>query len=136
VRIEPFRLAQSYVYAFMLYENDKRVLVAPDELFQWQPPAFTHHVNLAIVPTGIIEVNPRNGLRRIPPDHPIFDSEATFAQTLGMVEQMKPQRVIFTHIEAVDMIDHDELQLMGRELTATGKYGEVMFAWDTLQVTV
>ena len=135
VRIEPFRLAQSYAYAFMLYENGQRVLIAPDELFGWQPPAFTRGVEFAVLPTGIFEANPRNGQRRIPTDHPIFESEATFTQTLAMVECLQPQRVIFTHIEAVDMIDHDELQALGEELTATGKYGHVTFAWDTLRVS-
>jgi phosphoribosyl 1,2-cyclic phosphate phosphodiesterase len=135
VRIEPFRLAQDYAYGFILHQGRQRVLVIPDELYNWQPPAFTHGVDLAIVPTGVFEVNPRNGQRRIPPNHPIFESEATFAQTLTMLGQMKPARVIFTHIEAVDMIDHDELQVLGHELTAAGKYGEVTFAWDTLRVT-
>ena len=38
VRIGPFRLAEDYVYAFLLEGGDKRVLIAPDELFGWDPP--------------------------------------------------------------------------------------------------
>ena len=134
VMVSPFRLAQDYAYAYMLCDNGQRVLIAPDELYAWEPPDFLHKVDLAVLPTGVFEINPRTGSRRIPANHPIFDSEATFAQTLAMVEQIQPERVIFTHIEAVDMIDHDELQVLARELTATGKYGEVTFAWDTLRV--
>ena len=135
VAITPFRLAQDYAYGFLLTERDKRVLIVPDELYAWQPPDFTHDVDLAILPTGVFETNPRTGQRRIPANHPIFESEATFRQTLQMVEQMRPKQVIFTHIEAVDMIDHDELQVLGEQLTASGKYGEVSFAWDTLHVS-
>jgi phosphoribosyl 1,2-cyclic phosphate phosphodiesterase len=134
VAITPFRLAQSYAYGFVLTEQTKRILIVPDELYGWQPPEFTHDVELAVVPTGVFEVNPRTGLRRIPSNHPIFDSEATFDQTLHMLEQMRARRVIFTHIEAIDMIGHDELQELGRQLTATGRYGDVTFAWDTLRV--
>jgi phosphoribosyl 1,2-cyclic phosphate phosphodiesterase len=136
VRITPFRLAQRYAYGFMLLEGDTRVLVVPDELYAWQPPAFTYRVDLAILPTGVFEENLRAGNRRIPAGHPIFESEATFAQTLAMVEQMQPRRVIFTHIEAIDMLDHDELQALGHELTQSGRYGEVTFAWDTLKVSI
>jgi phosphoribosyl 1,2-cyclic phosphate phosphodiesterase len=135
VTVQPFRLAQSYAYAFMLCENGKRVLIAADELYAWQPPPYTHDVDLAIVPTGVFQINPGTGHRRIPANHPIFDSEATFEQTLAMVEHMRPKRVIFTHIEAVDMVDHDELQDLASTLTAEGKYGDVMFAWDTLRIT-
>ncbi len=134
VTVTPFRLAQAYAYGFMLREQARRVLVVPDELYAWQPPEFTHGVDLAVLPTGVFEVNPRTGLRRIPADPPIFESEATFNQTLRMVEQMRPRRVVFTHIEAVDMVDHDELQDLGRQLTTDGRYGDVTFAWDTLRV--
>lgn len=134
VMITPFRLTQDYAYGFVLAQHKTRALIVPDELFAWQPPSFIHGVDLAVIASGIFEVNPRTGLRRIPADHPIFESEATFAQTLQMVEQIQPRRVIFTHIEAVDMIDHDELQTLGRQLTAAGCYGEVTFAWDTLRV--
>src|SRR5262245_52579698 len=37
VRITPFRLAEDYVYAFYLEGDGKRVLIAPDELFGWEP---------------------------------------------------------------------------------------------------
>jgi phosphoribosyl 1,2-cyclic phosphate phosphodiesterase len=135
VSIEPFRLAQDYAYGFMLREGQTRVLIVPDELFAWHPPAFTHQVDVAVLPTGVFEVNPRSGARRIPVHHPIFDSEATFDQTLRMIEVMRPARVFFTHVEAIDMLDHDELQVLAQDLTATGRYGKVTFAWDTLQFT-
>ncbi len=135
VTVQPFRLAQDYAYGLLLREHQTRVLVVPDELFEWRPPEFVRKVELAVLPSGIFETNPRTGKRRIPEHHPIFESEATFRQTLAIVEQIQPRRVIFTHIEAIDMVDHDELLMLAEELTASGRYGEVMFAWDTLRVT-
>jgi phosphoribosyl 1,2-cyclic phosphate phosphodiesterase len=38
-RIRPFRLAEHYVYAFLFEDGGQRVLIAPDELFGWEPPA-------------------------------------------------------------------------------------------------
>ncbi len=136
VTVRPFRLAADYVYAFLLCQGDKRALIVPDELIGWQPPDTALGVDLAIVPTGVFEFNPTTGLRRIPAEHPLLKSEATFHQTIRIVERLRAKRVVFTHIEAADMVDHDELQELGRTMTAEGRYGEVQFAWDTLRVDV
>jgi phosphoribosyl 1,2-cyclic phosphate phosphodiesterase len=136
VSVLPFRLAVDFVYAFLLQGGDRRVLIAPDELHGWEPPGFAAGADLAVLPTGVFEFSPFNGKRRIPADHPLLKREATFEQTLAVAERLRARRVCFTHIEAVDMVDHDELQVLGRELTAAGRYGEVTFAWDTLSVAV
>ena len=119
VSIRPFRLEQRYAYGFLLSDGRARVLIIPDELYGWQPPAFVCDVDLAVLPSGVFETNPRTGHRRIPANHPIFDSEATFAQILAMVEQIKPRRVYFTHIEAIDMVDHGELLGLADQLSAS-----------------
>jgi len=55
---------------------------------------------------------------------------------LGMIAQIQPKRVFITHLEANDMPDYDQLRAVAARLTATGKYGELTFAWDTLSVEV
>lgn len=134
VCIRPFRLAASYVYAFIFEERGRRVLIAPDELVGWEPPEFTRGVDLAILPMGVIEHDPLSGERRIPADHPVLEIEATFAQTLAMLEAIAPERAILTHIEEQDGYSHDDLVEIAAALRAQGR--QVEFAYDTLSVDV
>lgn len=134
VRIQPFRLAVGYVYAFLFEEGERRVLIAPDEVVGWEPPEFVRGVDLAILPMGVVEHDPLSGERRIPAGHPVLEIEATFAQTLAMIEQINPGRAILTHIEEQDGYSHDELQEIAATLRARGLPLE--FAYDTLCVDV
>jgi phosphoribosyl 1,2-cyclic phosphate phosphodiesterase len=134
VRITPFRLAENYVYAFILEEAQSRVLIAPDELFGWQPPEFTHGVDLAILPMGVVEHDPLSGERIIDASHPILKMEATFAQTLEMVGQIGAKRTILTHIEEMDRYSYNDLLQIQ---DALGRKGQVFeFAYDTMSVDV
>ena len=134
VQITPFRVAQDYVYAFLLDDGARRVLIAPDELFGWQPPAFVRGVDLAALPMGLPELNPLTGERMIPTDHPVLQSEATFAQTLEMVRQMQPRQTILTHIEEPAGLSYDDLLRLEGTLQADG--AAIRFAYDTLLVEV
>ncbi len=134
VQITPFRLAEDYVYAFILEEAETRVLIAPDELFGWQPPEFTHGVDLAILPMGIVEHDPITGERIMDASHPILKMEATFAQTLEMVQQIGAKRTILTHIEEMDRYSHDDLLQIQDALGHRGHVFE--FAYDTMTVDV
>lgn len=129
-QITPFRLAAPYVYAFLFEGDGKRVLVAPDELVGWQPPDFVRGVDLAIIPKGIQEFDPFTDERRIPADHPLLSTEATFRQTLEIVRQMAPKRVVMTHIEEADRLGYDDLLRLQKRLQSEGL--PVTFAHDTL----
>jgi phosphoribosyl 1,2-cyclic phosphate phosphodiesterase len=133
-RIRPFRLAAEYVYAFLFEDGAKRVLIAPDELVGWEPPAWLRGVDLAVLPMGVVEHDPFTGERRIPADHPVLGFEATFAQTLGMVERLGAGRTILTHIEEPDGLTFDDLQRLERRLK--GGATPVEFAYDTMFVRV
>ncbi len=134
VRISPFRVAEDYVYAFLFEEADKRVLIAPDELNGWEPPAWVQGVDLAVLPKGLDEFDPFTGERRIPAGHPILKEEATYEETLEILERLGAERVILTHIEEVDGLSHDDLQVLQGRLQAEGR--NVAFAYDTLVVDV
>lgn len=133
-RIHPFRLAEDYVYAFLVEEDGKRVLIAPDELNGWEPPEWVRSVDLAVLPKGLDEIDPFTGERRIPKEHPILKEEATYEETLEIVEKLDAGRVILTHIEEVDGLSHDDLQKLQERLQGEGK--NIEFAHDTLEVEV
>lgn len=134
VRITPFALAEEYVYAFVFEEGGKRVLIAPDELLGWAPPEWVRGLDLAVIPTGIVEVNPLTGERVYPEEHPILDMEATFEETLEIIEKLGAKKVIMTHIEEMDGLTHDDLKELERRLQSDGL--GVTFAYDTMMVEV
>lgn len=135
VDVRPFRLAEDYVYAFELTAPDgRRLLVAMDELHGWTPPAEVRGVDLAVLPMGICEHHPLTGERRIHPDHPVLRYEATFAQTLEMVDALDAGRVVLHHIEEIDELTYDDLLLVQEQERARGR--PVTFAWDGLTVDV
>lgn len=135
VEVRPFRLFEDYVYAFELTAPDgRRLLVAMDELHGWTPPAEVRGVDLAVLPMGICEHHPLTGERRIHLEHPVLRFEATFAQTLEMVDALDAQRVVLHHIEEIDELTYDDLLLVQEQEQARGR--PITFAWDGLRVDV
>jgi len=131
VTVRPFRLHEDYVYAFELTEGSKRLLVAMDELHRWEPPAELRGVDLAILPAGLQEHDPFTGERRIHEHHPVLDHEATFVQTLAMVDALEAKRVVLSHIEEIDGLGHDDLARLADQV---GR--QITFAYDTMVVEV
>lgn len=121
VEIRPFRLAEDYVYAFELVEGKRRLLLAMDELNGWEPPAEARGADLAVLPMGICEFDPFTGERRLHTDHPVLRYEATFLETLGIVDRLDAKRVVLSHVEEVDTLGYDDLlrlpDVLGRQLT-------------------
>jgi phosphoribosyl 1,2-cyclic phosphate phosphodiesterase len=136
VEVLPFRLAEDYVYAFLLADRGVRVLVAMDELHGWTPPGWLRglRLDLAILPMGVCELDPATGERRLHPDHPLLKEEATFPQTLEMIRALDVERVILAHVEEPNGLSHDDLTRLSERLRGEGL--PVEFAWDTLVVEV
>lgn len=134
VDVRPFRVAEDYVYAFELRADGRRLLIAPDELNGWSPPEDVRGCDLAVLPMGICEHHPLTGERRIHPEHPILRLEATFAETLELVDALAAERVVLTHIEEIDGLTVDDLAVLEERLRGEGR--PVTFAWDGLQVDI
>lgn len=134
VMVRPLPLAQDFVYAFLFTEGDRRLLVVPDEIDGWVPPPEVRGVDVAVVPMGIAEHHPITGERLITSDHPVLRSEATFDQTLAIVERLRPGRVVMTHIEESDGLGHDELEQVAALVRKRGI--NLVFAFDTMTVAV
>jgi len=132
--IRPFALAETYVYAFLIEGDGKRLLVAPDELVGWDPPEWVRGVDLAVLPMGVVEFDPRTGERQIAEEHPVLRGEATFRETLAIVRKLGAERVILTHIEEPDRLSFDDLKTL--EDTLRGQGLDVGFAYDTQVVDV
>ena len=112
--VEPRRLAEDYVYCFLVEGDGKRVLLAPDELNGWTPPRDLCGVDLAVLPIGLCEHHPLTGERRIDPEHEALELETTFVETLEIVRRLEAKRVVLSHIEEIDGLSHDEWLEVGR----------------------
>jgi len=135
--VRPFPLRETYVYAFMLEGDGRRVLIAPDELVGWQPPAEvvgSQPLDLALLPMGLVEFDPFSGDRLIPAEHPILRSEATLEQTLDMVRQLHARRVVLGHIEEPSCLTHDDYLALAGRLQNDGL--PVTFAYDGMRIEV
>ena len=149
-RITTRPVAEEYVYLFLFEEIDfeeidfeeidfeensgpRRVLICMDELFGWTPPADLVGVDIAVLPKGINEFHPITGQRIIPEAHPVLQHEATFAQTLEMVEALQPKRVIFAHIEEPDQ-DSPPMLAQVAAMLQSERGWDVTFAYDTLRI--
>lgn len=134
VEILPFRVAEDYVYAFLLEDAGARVLIAPDELVGWTPPGFVRGVDLAVLPMGITEFHPFTGERMVPAEHPVLQTEATLNETLEMVKVLDAGRVILSHVEEPFGLNYDDYERLAVKLRAEGY--PVTFAYDTMTVEV
>lgn len=132
--VEPIRLAEDYVYAFMFTQGQKRLMVVMDELVGWDPPAEVRGVDLAVVPIGIMEFHPLTGERLMPVDHPTLKSEATFLQTLDIARKLEAKHLAFTHFEEPDGLSHDDHAEMERILRSHGR--PITMAFDGLMLEV
>jgi phosphoribosyl 1,2-cyclic phosphate phosphodiesterase len=133
-KISPFRLAEDYVYAFILESENKKVLIAMDELNNWKPDRMVLDVDLAILPVGIFEFHPLTGERLLSKDHPVFNEEATFTETLDVVKILKAKKVLLTHIEEPNGLSFSEFKELETKLKEAGL--NVEFAHDTQIVRV
>ena len=134
ITVRPFRLAEDYVYAFELTDGGRRLLVAMDELNGWVPADEIEGCDVAVLPMGICEFDLFTGERRIHEEHPVLVFEATFAETIGIVDALDAGRVVLSHVEEMDCISYEELLQVEERLRGEGR--NVTFAWDGLTVDV
>lgn len=134
VSIRPVRLAEDYAYGFLFTERATRLLVVPDELHRWEPPAELRGVDLAVLPLGVAEFHPLTGERLLAEEHPVLRFEATFEHTLQVARQLAAKRVVLTHIEEAEGLSHDDLAAVAARLNDEGF--DLTFAYDTQIVAV
>jgi phosphoribosyl 1,2-cyclic phosphate phosphodiesterase len=134
ITVTPFLLAVDYVYAFLLEENGKRAMIAPDELVGWSVPAHLHGLNLAIVPSGVCEFHPLTGERMVDATLPFLTTEMRLERTLEVVREMAPSRAVLVHIDEPDGISYDDAHELSRRYQADGL--PVEFGFDGMRLAV
>lgn len=131
--ITPLQLAEPYMYALIVEGGGKRVFIATDELFGWQPSPALGTFDLAVLPIGVAEHNPLTLERHYPLDHPVLAREATIAQTLEIARILDARQTVLTHISEPEQLSYDDLLVLEKKLQQEGL--AISFAWDTMLVT-
>jgi len=132
--VTPLALAEEYVFAQLIEGQGRRVFVAADELFGWWPPDDLGHLDVAVLPLGVVEFDLLSGARHYPADHPVLAREATVEQTLAVVRQLDVDRVVLTHISEADQVGYDEALQLQQQWQAEDL--PVSMAYDGLLIEV
>ena len=130
----PFRLSERYVYGFIIEGHGKRALVIMDELFGWEPDPSIGSFDLVVMPTGICEFHPISGVRQVTENHPVFQSEATYQQTLAVCRKLKATRIVLSHVEEPDNLSFGVGEELDRAFAAQGL--PITLAYDGLSVEI
>lgn len=134
IEITPVPLAEKFVYAFIFQGHGKRFLIAPDELLGWKPDKSLGRFDLVIVPMGIAAINPLSGETNIPSDHPVLNMEASFEETLNVLDGINTDRIIMTHIEEPDRMSYDDFLELEKILAKQGR--NIKFAYDGMIIDI
>ncbi|MFP3473206.1 hypothetical protein R0J90_24410, partial [Micrococcus sp. SIMBA_144] len=73
------------------------------------------------------------GERQISEDHPVLKEEATFRQTLSIIEKLQVKEVYLTHLEEPDQLSYDDLKKVEETLLHDKN---ILFAYDTLTINL
>ncbi len=131
VRVLAFRMAQPGLTSFLLEQGKKRVVLAVDDTKDWRPGDDLLEPDLLVLEAGWFERDP-NGRVLVPKDHWVRSSEASFEETLNLIERIRPARTILTHIEELNSRSYADYVRLEREYRDKG----LRFAYDGLRVFV
>src|SRR6266487_2247740 len=112
-------------------QGGKRVVLALDEIKDWNPGSELLEPDVLVLETGWFEQD-KQGEQIIPTDHWIRKSEASFEETLELVQKVYPRLAIATHIEELNgrsYVDYLELEKRFK------KY-KLRFAYDGFRVSL
>jgi phosphoribosyl 1,2-cyclic phosphate phosphodiesterase len=129
--VECIRMRDPSVYAYLLTEGERRVLLALDDTYRWDPPANLSGVDLAVLEMGWFEKGP-DGEVIFPENHPIRQAEASFEETLEKVRKLQARRAVLTHIDEVNRRTYDDFKKLENEY----KELNLTFAYDGLIIDV
>jgi phosphoribosyl 1,2-cyclic phosphate phosphodiesterase len=134
VRVTPMPLAETYVYAFLIETPQRRAFIAPDELFGWEPPPSLGELDIAIIPTGLMEFDPFTGVRRLPEGFPSKIREMTFDEMLHVIPLIKASHIYLSHIEEPEEMSYSDYCRLEHILRAKGL--PISFTYDMQKIVL
>lgn len=129
--LKAFHMTQPGLASYLVQQAKKRIVLALDEIKDWNPGRELLEPDVLVLETGWFEVD-KLGKQIIPTGHWIRQSEACFEETLQLVQKINPRLAIATHIEELNgrsYADYLELEKKYR------KY-RLRFAYDGLRISI
>jgi len=129
--VKAFRMAQPGLASYLVHQNGKRVVLALDEIKDWNPGSELLEPDVLVLETGWFE-HDKKGEQIIPTGHWIRKSEASFEETLERVEKVNPHLAVATHIEELNGRSYADYL----ELEKKYKKYRLRFAYDGFRVSL
>jgi hypothetical protein len=106
-------------------------VLALDEIKDWSPGSELMEPDVLVLETGWFE-HDKQGEQIIPTGHWIRKSEASFEETLELVQKINPGLAIATHIEELNGRSYADYL----ELEKKYKKYRLRFAYDGLRISI
>jgi phosphoribosyl 1,2-cyclic phosphate phosphodiesterase len=129
--VKAFRMTQPGLASYLVHLNGKRIVLALDEIKDWNPGSELFEPDVLVLETGWFE-HDKQGNQIIPTGHWIRKSEASFEETLELVQKINPRLAIATHIEELNGRSYADYL----ELEKTYEKNTLHFAYDGLRVSL
>jgi phosphoribosyl 1,2-cyclic phosphate phosphodiesterase len=129
ISVRPFKMPQPGLTAYILERESRRLVFALDDTKDWRPSTEFLEPDLLVLETGWFELDPK-GRVIVPPGHQIRNEEASFEETLGIIERINPRKAVLTHIEQLWARSYEDyLELEKKHYTH-----KLQFAYDGLRI--
>jgi hypothetical protein len=122
-------MAQPGLSAFLVEAGKKRVVLAVDDTKGWVPSDQMVEPDLLVMEAGWFERDPR-GRVLVPEEHWVRRSEASFHETLKLIEHLKPREAVLTHIEEMNSRSYTDYLKLERKY----KHLNLRFAYDGMRL--
>jgi len=129
--VKAFRMTQPGLASYLVQQGAKRVVLALDEIKDWNPGGELMEPDVLVLETGWFE-HDKQGEQIIPTGHWIRQSEASFEETLELIQKINPRLAIATHIEELNGRSYADYL----ELEKKYKRCRLRFAYDGLRVSI
>src|SRR5438445_2086973 len=127
--VRPYRMAQPGLTAYILERESRRLVFALDDTKDWKPGTEFLEPDLLVLETGWFERDPQ-GQIIVPPGHTIRNEEASFEETMRIVEQINPRTAILTHVDQLWARSYEDYL----ELEKKHHGHKLQFAYDGLRI--
>ncbi len=131
MKVRPFRMTQPGLTAYILERESRRLVFALDDTKDWKPSTEFSDPDLLVLETGWFERDP-GGRVIVPPGHPIRNEEASFEETLDIIDRINPQKAVLTHIEQLWARSYEDYL----ELEKKHNGHKLEFAYDGLRINL
>ena len=129
--VKAIQMKDPSLYAYLITDGEKRVLLALDDTKGWVPDHELKGVDLVVLETGWFEYGLEGNILVVP-EHNLRQVESSFEETLEILKNVNAKRVILTHIEEMNGRSYTDYLELEKELQEF----RITFAFDGMTVEV